>query len=146
MYDLTKEDVSFTYILLDNLDEVQYIKINGNKISYGKYVSETTVNTYDPYLDMKYNQGETQAYWGESYTVKGQFEKELGYIFVDDIILENNCTDEDIKQIEKQEIEAQLRLIKHQLNFDIKNKKKEIEKLKNEINKKEQRLKWLNKN
>ena len=143
-YNLTKDEISFSYSLLENLDDAQYIKIDGRKIIYGKYVNEKTVDTYDPYLDMKYNRGEVQSYWGESYTVKGQFEKELGYIFVKDKVLEDDCTDKDIGQIEELEIKECLRFLKYRLNSDIEYKNKEKEKIESEIHKKKQRLEWLN--
>lgn len=143
-YNLTKDEISFSYNLLENLDDTQYIKIDGRRVIYGKYVDKKTVDTYDPYLDVKYNRGEVQAYWGESYTVKGQFEKELGYIFVKDKVLENDCTDEDIKQIEKSEIKECLSFLKYKLNSDIEHKNKEKEKIESEIHKKKQRLEWLN--
>ena len=143
-YNITKDEISFSYSLLENLDDAQYIKIDGRKVVYGKYVNEKTVDTYDPYLDAKYNRGEVQAYWGESYTVKGQFEKELGYIFVKDKVLEDNCTDKDIRQIEELEIKECLRFLKYRLNSDIEYKNKEKEKIESEIHKKKQRLEWLN--
>lgn len=142
-YNLTKDEILFFYSLLENLDDAQYIKIDGRKIIYGKYVNKKTVNTYDPYLDMKYNHGEVQAYWGESYTVKGQFEKELGYIFVKDRILEDDCTDKDIRQIEELEIKDCLESLKYRLNSDIEYKNKEKKKIESEIYKKKQRLEWL---
>lgn len=143
-YNLTKDEISFSYSLLENLDDTQYIKIDGRKVVYGKYVNEKTVDTYDPYLDMKYNRGEVQAYWGDSYTVKGQFEKELGYIFVKDKVLEDDCTDEDIRQIEELEIKECLGLLKYRLNSDIKIQEEKIKNIENEIHKKKQRLEWLN--
>ena len=143
-YNLDKDEISFSYSLLENLDDAQYIRIDGSKIVYGKYVNEKNVSTYDPYLDAKYNQGEVQGYWGESHTVKGQFEKELGYIFVKDKVLEDDCTDEDIRQIEESEIKDCIRFLKYRLNSDIERKNNEKEKIESEICKKKQRLKWLN--
>ena len=142
-YNLTKDEISFSYSLLENLDDTQYIRIDGRKIVYGKYVNEKTVSTYDPYLDAKYNCGEVQGYWGESHTVKGQFEKELGYIFVEDKVLEDNCTDENIKQIEELKIKDCIRFLKYQLNSDIEHMNKKKESIESEIHKKKQRLKWL---
>lgn len=142
-YNLTEDEISF-YSLLKNLNDTQYIKIDGRKIVYGKYVNEKTIDTYDPHLDIKYNRGEVQAYWGGSYTIKGQFEKELGYIFIKDKVLEDDCTDEDIRQIEELEIKECLRFLKYGLNSDIKIQEEKIKNIENEIHKKKQRLEWLN--
>lgn len=142
-YNLTEDEISF-YSLLKNLNDTQYIKIDGRKIVYSKYVNEKTIDTYDPYLDIKYNRGEVQAYWGGSYTIKGQFEKELGYIFVKDKVLEDDCTDEDIRQIEELEIKECLRFLKYSLNSDIKIQEEKIKNIENEIHKKKRRLEWLN--
>ena len=141
-YNLTKDEISFSYNLLENLDDTQYIRIDGGKIVYGKYVNEKIVNTYDPYLDAKYNSGEIQAYWGVPYRVQGQFEDELGYIFVK--VLEDDCTDEDIRQLEESEIKKCIKFVKYQLNYDIECKNNEKEKIESEIYKKKQRLNWLN--
>lgn len=143
-YNLTKNEISFSYSLLENLDDTQYIKIDGRKVVYGKYVNEKTVDTYDQYSNMKHNRGEVQAYWGGSYTVKGQFEKELGYIFVKDKVLEDGCTDKDIRQIEELEIKECLGFLKYRLNSDIKIQEEKIKNIENEIHKKKQRLEWLN--
>ena len=86
-YGLSDEEIRFRYDLLKRLDEAEYIKVettNLRCIRYGKYEHTKVVTNFDPVKDALLNRGEVQGYWGDSTTVSGNFETELGYLYVDD--------------------------------------------------------------
>lgn len=145
-YDIRKDEISFRYTTLDRLDEAEYVEIKKDytsSIRYGKYEKEKTITHYDPIKDAFYNRGEVQAYWGDSETISGNFKKELGYIFVKDEVLSEDCSDKRILEIEKKEFEELIRSIKYSLNSDIHYKEKQLDKLQSEIRGIKTRLKEL---
>lgn len=147
-YDIKKDEIDFRYTILDRLDEAEYVEIKKDytsSIRYGKYEKEKTITHYDPIKDALYNRGETQAYWGDDETISGNFKKELGYVYVLDEILSEDCSDKRILEIEKKAFEELISFIKYGLKSDISYKEKEIDKLQSKISNMKIRVEELNK-
>ena len=145
-YNLSDEEVRFRYDLLKHLDETEYIKVevtNLRCIRYGKYEHTKVITNFDPAKDALLNRGEVQGYWGDSTTVSGNFETELGYLYVDDIFLREDCTDENILEIEKKEFEELIDSIKYSINSSLPYKQKMLDEAQSEIDSMKLRLRVL---
>ena len=145
-YNLSDEEVRFRYDLLKHLDETEYIKVevtNLRCIRYGKYEHTKVITNFDPAKDALLNRGEVQGYWGDSTTVSGNFETELGYLYVDEIFLQEDCSDETILELEKREFEELIDFNKYHINSSLPYKQKELEKLQSEIDNMKLRLKYF---
>lgn len=145
-YGLSDEEIRFRYDLLKRLDEAEYIKVettNLRCIKYGKYEHTKVVTNFDPIKDALLNRGEVQGYWGDSATVSGNFETELGYLYVGDIFLQEDCTDENILEIEKKEFEELIDSIKYSINSSLPYKQKKLEEAQSEIDSMKLRLRVL---
>ena len=140
---LSKKELSFQYDLLNNLDEAEYIKVKDRYVMYGKYEKEKIVTHFDPVKDALYNKGEVQSYWGDSTTVSGNFEIELGYLYVDEVFLQEDCSDETILELEKKKFEKLIDFNKYHINSSLPYKHKELEKLQSEIDNMKSRLEYF---
>lgn len=143
-YNIKEDEITFRYDILDKLDEAEYVEVGDSNIRYGKYEKEKTITHYNQIKDILYNRGEVQCYWGDTETVSGNFKKELGYIYVKNEILLEDCSDKRILEIEKKEFEELIDFLKYNLNSDIPYKEKQLEKLQSEIRNIKTRLKELN--
>lgn len=145
-YNLSDEEVRFRYDLLKHLDETEYIKVEVTNlmcIRYGKYEHTKAITNFDPVKDALFNRGEVQGYWGDSTTVSGNFETELGYLYVDEVFLQEDCSDETILELEKREFEELIDFNKYHINSSLPYKQKELEKLQSEIDNMKLRLKYF---
>ena len=145
-YGLSDEEVKFRYYLLKRLDEAEYIKVeitNLKCVKNGKYEQTKVVTNFDLVKDALFNKGEVQGYWGDSTTISGNFETELGYLYVDDIFLQEDCTDENILEIEKKKFEELIDSIKYSINSSLPYKQKKLEEAQSEIDSMKLRLRVI---
>ena len=145
-YGLSDDEINFKYDLLKRLDEAEYIKVEITSlrcVRYGKYERTKVITNFDPVKDALLNRGEVQGYWGDSTTVSGNFETELGYLYVDDIFLQEDCMDENILEIEKKKFEELINSIKYSINSSLPYKQKKLEEAQSEIDGMKLRLRVL---
>ena len=145
-YGLLDEEVKFRYELLNRLDETEYIKVeisNPRCIKYGKYEHTKVITNFDSVKDVLLNKGEVQGYYGDITTVSGNFETELGHLYVDDIFLQEDCTDENILEIEKKKFEELINFIKYSINSSLPYKQKRLDEAQAEIDNMKLRLRLL---
>lgn len=143
-YNLTKDEVN-SYTLLDDLDCTEYIKVKDRQIEYGRYTNSETVTHFDPIKDAMYNKGELQCYWGDSTTVYGKFEKRLGYIFVSEEILKEDCTDEKILEIEEKEFDHLIHFLKYHYSSSLPYKERRLAEIQEEIDVLKKRISEIDK-
>ena len=131
-YNIDKDEIPFNYSLLPNLDNAEFVTYKDSKITWSQIVHTKTITHYDPYMALKYNTGEQQAYWGDDEVIHGDFIKELGYIYYKELT-DENFTEKLIYQKEKETFNDLINFMIYSLNTKIKYAKENIKK---ELNKK----------
>lgn len=146
-YNIPQDEIKRNYNMLKWLDEAEYIEVqhkgNIQSIRYGKYEKEQTITNYDPIKGALYNRGEVAGYWGDSFTISGNFKKELGYIYVCDEFFNSDFDDDKISKTEQKEFADFIHHVRYHLNSDLEYKKKKLCELETEIENINRRLNEL---